>query len=94
MRVKGKDRPVAVYESLGYRSAERDGALGGMLEAYGRGLAAYRAREWSGAVAAFETALRAEPADGVSKMYLERCRIYAEAPPPVDWDGVWVLKEK
>jgi adenylate cyclase len=94
MRVKGKDRPVAVYESLGYRGEERDGALGAMLDAYGRGLAAYRARDWAGAVAAFDAALRAEPADGVSRMYLERCGIYAASPPPADWDGVWVLKEK
>jgi adenylate cyclase len=94
MRVKGKDPPVAVNETLGYRGEERDGALGEMLDAYGLGLAASRARDWAGAVAAFDAALRAEPADGVSRMYLERCGIYAASPPPADWDGVWVLKEK
>lgn len=94
MRVKGKDRPVAVYEALGYRRDEPANGLAAMLEAYGRGLDAYRARDWSRAIAAFEAALRAEAGDGVSAMYLERCRIYAAAPPPDDWDGVWVLKEK
>jgi len=94
MRVKGKDRPVAVYESLGYRRGELDSGLGAMLEAYGRGLAAYRRRDWGEAIAAFEAALRADPGDGLSEIYLDRCRIYAAEPPPAEWDGVWVLKEK
>lgn len=94
MRVKGKDRPVAVYESLGYREAEMANGLGRMLDAYHRGLAAYRGRDWTGAIAAFQAALQAEPEDGPSAMYLERCRIYAERPPAEDWNGVWVLTDK
>jgi adenylate cyclase len=94
MRVKGKDRPVAVFESLGYREAEMSNSLGRMLDAYGRGLQAYRGRDWTGAIAAFQAALQAEPEDGPSAMYLERCRIYADRPPPEDWNGVWVLTDK
>jgi adenylate cyclase len=94
MRVKGKDRPVAVFESLGYRAGELDNGLGRMLEAYNRGLAAYRGRDWTGAIAAFQAALMAEPRDGPAAMYLERCRIYADRPPPEDWNGVWVLTDK
>ena len=94
LRVKGKDRPVAVFESLGYREAELPNGLGRMLDAYGRGLAAYRARDWTGAGAVFQAALQAEPEDGPSAMYLERCRIYADRPPPEDWNGVWVLNDK
>jgi adenylate cyclase len=63
LRVKGKDRPVAVYESLGYRQGELSNGLGRMLDAYGRGVAAYRARDWAGASAAFQAALDAEPHD-------------------------------
>ena len=94
LRVKGKDRPVAVYEALGYRQAELANGLGKALECYNVGLAAYRAREWKAAMAAFENALKAMPSDGPSAMYLDRCRIYAAEPPPKEWDGVWVLTDK
>ena len=94
MRVKGKDHPVAVYESLGYREAELSHGLGATLDAYGRGLAAYRAGNWREAMTAFEAALRTGPGDGPSTMYLERCRIYEKTPPPKNWDGVWVLTDK
>ena len=94
LRVKGKERPVAVYESLGYREAEMAGALGPMLDAYGRGLAAYRERDWPTAVCAFQTALTLMPDDQPSAMYLERCRTYAASPPLGNWDMVWTMKEK
>jgi adenylate cyclase len=92
IRVKGKDRPVAVYESLGHRAHEP--ALGALLELHGAGLAAYRARDWAGARRAFEGALELYPADGPATVYLERCARLAEAPPAADWDGVWNLTEK
>jgi adenylate cyclase len=94
IRVKGKDRPVAVYESLGYRQADLADGLRPMLDAFEDGLAAYRGCNWKAAIKAFQAALKAEPGDGPSAMYLERCRLYAASPPPEDWDGVWVLTEK
>jgi adenylate cyclase len=94
LRVKGKDRPVAVYESLGYRAQELSNGLGRMLDAYTAGLSAYRSREWKKAMGAFETALQACPNDGPSSLYLERCRIYSDRPPADNWNGVWVLTEK
>lgn len=92
IRVKGKDRPVAVYESLGYRAHEP--ALAGLLELHTAGLSAYRARDWDAARRAFEGALELYPEDGPAQVYLDRCRRLAEAPPPADWDGVWNLTEK
>jgi adenylate cyclase len=94
LRVKGKDRPVAVYESLGYREAELPNGLEAMLDHYRRGLSSYRNRSWGTAAGRFEQALQAMPGDGPSAMYLERCRRYAAAPPPDHWDGVWALSEK
>ena len=94
LKVKGKDKPVAVYESLGYREGELANGLGRMLEAYNEGIAAYRAREWEKGMEAFQAALAAMPDDGPSALYLERCRIYAKSPPLINWNGVWVLTEK
>jgi adenylate cyclase len=92
IRVKGKDRPVAIYESLGHRASV--GGLADLLELHARGLAAYRARDWNAAERAFAGALTLHPADGPAAVYLSRCRLLAEAPPAADWDGVWNLAEK
>jgi adenylate cyclase len=94
IRVKGKDRPVAVYEVLGYLDG---GVLPGLPDLLGRfddGLSAYRAGDWRAAIAGFERALAIRPADSPSEMYVERCRHYLDEPPAADWDGVWVLKDK
>jgi adenylate cyclase len=92
IRVKGKDRPVAVYESLGYRAAEP--GVAGLLELHAAGVAAYRARDWRKARHAFESALELYPADGPATVYRQRCDLLAGTPPDDAWDGVWNLTEK
>jgi adenylate cyclase len=94
IRVKGKHQPVAVFESLGWREDEMAVSLGAMLELYDQGLDAYRARDWKRAEAIFAEALDAQPSDGPSALYLERCRLYAQLPPPDTWDGVWTMLDK
>ena len=92
IRVKGKDRPVAVYESLGYRAHEP--ALAALLALHAQGIEAYRARDWAAAERAFEGALDLYPTDGPALVYRDRCRVLSQTPPPADWDGVWNLTEK
>ncbi len=92
IRVKGKDRPVAVYESLGYRVGEP--GLAALLELHATGIGAYRARDWAAAGRAFEGALELYPNDGPAAVYLQRCRLLKKTPPAKDWDGVWNLTEK
>jgi adenylate cyclase len=92
LRVKGKDGPVAVYESLGY--LEPGPALEEAMDCFAAGLAAYRACDWDWAIQRFAAALELRPEDEPSRMYIERCRHYREAPPPADWGGVWILTDK
>jgi hypothetical protein len=94
MRVKGKARPVAVYESLGYHTAQSFPALREMLEAFQAGLVAYRERDFARAVECFSIAAATSEKEKPARLYLERCRHYQTSPPPADWDGVWVLTEK
>ena len=94
LRVKGKERPVAVYESLSYRESDLANGLAEAVEAYGQGLAAYRARDWRESLAAFERALRFFPEDRPSAIYRDRAKLYASTPPAAGWDGVFVLTEK
>jgi adenylate cyclase len=92
IRVKGKDRPVAVYESLGYRAHEP--GLAALRELHAAGIAAYRSRNWAAAGRAFDAALELYPDDGPAAVYKQRCKLLRAKPPPDDWDGVWNLTEK
>jgi adenylate cyclase len=91
--VKGKAQPVAVYELIG-----RPGQFGRLtpelLAIYERGIHLYRAQEFERAAAAFSEVLNAVPHDGPCMMYLERCEELVAAPPPQDWDGVYVMTHK
>jgi len=94
LRVKGQDRPVAVFEAVGWRAAENYDQLAALLELHDQGLAAYAARDWAKAEAAFERILALDPSDGPATLYRDRVRSYAQTPPPDDWDGVWTMTEK
>jgi adenylate cyclase len=94
LRVKGKDRPVAVFEAVGWRAGENYDRLAKVLELHDQGLAAYTARDWKKAEAAFGHVLELDPADGPARIYRDRIRAYAKKPPPADWDGVWTMTEK
>ena len=65
-----------------------------LLEAYDRGMEAYRAQEWATAAAAFAAALALDPHDGPSALYLRRAEEFLAAPPPITWDGVYVATHK
>ncbi|MDP3674771.1 MAG: adenylate/guanylate cyclase domain-containing protein [Novosphingobium sp.] len=94
LRVKGKDRPVAVFEAVGWRAGENYARLAAILELHDEGLHAYSARDWAKAEAAFGKLLAIDPKDGPARIYRDRVRLYAKKPPPDDWDGVWVMAEK
>ena len=91
VRVKGKQKPVAIYELLDAQPAPPDQAKRAGL--YAQGLAAYRARDFAGAETLF-AALEERFKDGPARAFRERCRHYQEDPPPADWDGVEVRKSK
>jgi len=65
-----------------------------MLKHYNQGLILYKQRKWDDAIRAFEMALKAEPKDGPSALYLDRARNYRQNPPPEDWDGVFTMTTK
>jgi adenylate cyclase len=86
VRVRGKAETVRIFEILG---AESDRSRWEeLIEQFTAGLAAYRARNWDAAIAAFHRAGRAHPHDGPTKLYLRRCHHHQRTPPSPDWDGV------
>lgn len=94
LRVKGKDRPVAVFEAVGWRAAENYAQLAAVMEQHEAGIVAYRLRQWDKAAAAFAQVLAIDPADGPARIYRNRVKLYAKTPPPEDWDGVWIMADK
>ena len=91
IRVRGRDAPVAIHEALEHHSADSFPNREEVLGAFTEGLRRYRQRDWIAAERAFAAALAANPQDGPSRIYLERCRIYRHTPPPASWDGVWTI---
>ncbi len=94
LRVKGKQKPVVVYELLAEKRADLSIGKIMALEAYERGLRFYRQRKWDSAIREFEIALAADVNDGPSRTYIERCKYYKKNPVPLDWDGVFEMKTK
>lgn len=93
LAVKGKEKPMEVFEVRGYRKDEPPE----WLEAeglYKEGIRLYLARDWDKAIATFARVIELLPADGPSGVYSERCREFKKTPPPENWDGRYILKSK
>jgi adenylate cyclase len=64
------------------------------VEAYEAGLAAWRAREFTAAIAAFEKAKQIRKEDAASAAMIERCKQQLENPAGEDWDGTTIARTK
>jgi tetratricopeptide (TPR) repeat protein len=65
-----------------------------VLEHFNEGRKLYKLMEFEDAEKHFIRALKLDPNDGPSKVYVARCRHYIQSPPPEDWDGVFVMQNK
>lgn len=92
--VKGKTRPVDIFEIVDYHTDESFPHLMEVLQAFQYGLKAYRDGQFVGALRAFREAVSLNPQDALSALYIERCEHLRDTPPGEDWDGVWVMKNK
>jgi len=91
--VKGRQAGIRIHELL-----SRHGMLSKSEEqlrrAYEQGLECYRQRHWEAAATAFRTCLALVPGDRPAQVLLARCEGFATAPPPADWDGVFLMTTK
>lgn len=65
-----------------------------VLVHYNQGLTLYKDQKFKEALDCFKKGLEIIPDDGPSLMYVKRCKEFIENPPPVDWDGVYIMKTK
>jgi adenylate cyclase len=80
LRVKGKDRPVRIYELLARKGELSEDRQKGR-EIFQRGLEMYRNQKWEEAGVQFREVLSVLPDDGPSQIFLRRCAKFREAPP-------------
>ena len=86
VRVKGKDRPVAIYEPLGL-PADLPAALLAEIAQWDLALAAYRAREWTEAADRLDKLRAAYPTRGLYPRFAQRVVHFQHTPPAEGWDG-------
>ena len=84
--VKGKHQPVPIFELM----VDDDSVL---RDEFGIALKLYRSMNFASAMQMFEN-IYTQKEDPVSNIYAERCRAFMTSPPPEEWDGVFVVKEK
>ena len=92
--VKGKSRPVAVYELIARKDEPISKLLATLLPLYEEGIYFYEQREWANAEKAFRQCLRILPDDGPSRIYLRRVLEFAKNPPPDNWNRVYEMTSK
>ena len=89
IRVAGRAQPLRVFEPLGAADALSPAQIASR-DLHEAGLAAYRARDFHGAVALLETV---GAQDAPARALCARARGLAAAPPPAEWDAVFDVKK-
>ena len=93
VRVKGKKRPVKIYELRGMYSIPKiEQDL--IIDIYSYGLNLFKQKKWAQALKEFRRVLRYFPSDGPSRVYTMRCLEFIETPPPDNWDGIYEFAVK
>jgi len=96
IKVKGKSRPVRVFALLGDPAEAAEPWFTAIAPAHARMIAAYRGRDWDGAMAALEACERhrGDRLDALYELYRARIEQNRAADPGPDWDGVYVARSK
>ncbi|MEM7771853.1 MAG: GAF domain-containing protein [Cyanobacteria bacterium P01_A01_bin.37] len=94
IRVKGKNRPISIYELLGDRKQTLDDKTHEFLHVYQSARSAYQHGDFKKAITLFEQANHLNTNDRATATHLERSRQYLLTPPPANWDGVHTMTTK
>lgn len=92
VKVKGKNEPVRIFELI--CEGKADASVAQCLSHFQQGFDLYHKKEFAEAMLKFEEALKVNPDDPPSQLYVERCQELLVDPPPEKWDGVYVMKTK
>jgi adenylate cyclase len=93
VKVKGKDRPVAIYEPIA-PDAEVSTEEYLELDIHDKALSCYRSQQWQQAQQLFMQLQGMVPQRKLYGIYLERIATFIEVPPPENWDGTYTFTTK
>ncbi|HZW26223.1 MAG TPA: adenylate/guanylate cyclase domain-containing protein [Gallionella sp.] len=93
VRVKGKDKPVAIYEPIGL-SSEVSVELQDEIKLFHEVRRLYRKQDWDLAELQLVNLQRMSPDTALYRIYAERVAYFRKNPPGDDWDGVFVFQTK
>ena len=91
--VKGKDIGIPIYEiisAIGTLPSEQKA----FLYLFNNGMDLYLNKKWQQAMMSIVRAQQLCPHDVPSGIIINRCREFIKNPPPPDWQGTFVLREK
>ncbi|MCP4523589.1 MAG: adenylate/guanylate cyclase domain-containing protein [Candidatus Gracilibacteria bacterium] len=86
IRVKGKEKPVIIYELLSRKGCLEKEKKEVIIE-FTKGISLYLKKDFVGAKKIFETCRRS--GDKPSETYIQRCELFINEGIPNNWDGVW-----
>jgi adenylate cyclase len=92
LAVYGRAGGLQIYELLGMTGAFDDAS--DWISRYEAGLAAWRAQDFTAAIASFKKVIELRKDDAASALMIERCKHQIENPSGEDWDGTTVAKSK
>jgi adenylate cyclase len=93
VRVKGKNKPVAIFEPVGHRN-DVSKQITAELTSYKQALLAFRKQDWDNAEIMFFNLTRSYPDRLLYQEYLNRVANYRQNPPGDNWDGVYTHTSK
>ncbi|MFA5826690.1 MAG: adenylate/guanylate cyclase domain-containing protein, partial [Gallionellaceae bacterium] len=93
VKVKGKDKPVAIFEPLGLVGQVDKDVLEEM-KLFQQTLRSYHKQEWEQAELQLFNLQKMSPQAKLYQVYAERVVYFRNNPPGADWDGVFVFKTK
>ena len=96
IKVKGKTRPVHIFALVGDDKLAQDEGFKLLKSEHEAMLESYRRQDWKNTLQHLERCRDIAPPlmMGLYQLYEERVASYLEAPPPADWDGVYVALTK
>ncbi len=93
VRVKGKEKPVAIFEPLGL-SGEVSKDIMEEIKLFHQALHSYRKQDWDKAELLLLSLRNMSPQCKLYQVYAERVAYYRNNPPGENWDGVFIFKTK
>ena len=93
VRVKGKDKPVAIYQPIGL-TGQVDKVLLEEIKLFHQVLRLYRRQDWEQAELQLYNLQRMSPQERLYQVYAERVAYFRNHPPGAEWDGVFSYQTK